>query len=61
MPEDRLIEIKSNLNPVQNFINPQLKWQYQITINRTILALMVMFIVIVGMLRNQILDQLMMN
>ena len=61
MPEDRLIEIKSNLNPVQNFINSQFKWQYQITIDSAVLALVIMLIVILGVLRNQILEQLMMS
>ena len=36
-------------------------WQYQITIDRTVLTLVVMLIVIVGMLKNQILQQLMIN
>jgi len=46
-----LIETQLDLNPVNDLINTKIKWQNNVTIYGTVLALMVMFIMVMMMAR----------
>jgi hypothetical protein len=49
MSVSRFIETQLDLNPVNDLINTKIKWQNNVTIYGTVLALMVMFIMVMMM------------